>query len=343
MLPVVLQTDIKAYMFLAYPMCVLRAYDTLLPWYNERFINIKINENFDFQYVKWPYEMSGEIDEVFECNYIYRSMLDKDFDIISILIKQINLGWYGYVFFDEYHLKCQDAYKKYHFRHDSLIYGYDLDKECFYAISIECLMGSYRKTIYSFNEVKKGFDLEIKEKSKYDDYGRELVSIISFRPKIFYNSYSFSKRTFCDRISDYLHGTDSFNDSFYTSINPCPQDKFTYGMNAYIKFIDYIKQIEEYDRIIYRNIHFLYEHKKNMKKKIECLSLPCELMEYCEERYDKIIDNFEVVRLGILKNLLQRKRKSISKNKIIQRLYDSYTIEKKVLTIFLEHIKSDSY
>ena len=114
-------------------------------------------------------------------------------------------------------------------------------------------------------------------------------------------------------------------------------------MNAYIKFIDYIKQIEEYDRIIYRNIHFLYEHKKNMKKKIECLSLPCELMEYCEERYDKIIDNFEVVRLGILKNLLQRKRKSISKNKIIQRLYDSYTIEKKVLTIFLEHIKSDSY
>ena len=186
MLPLNLSNMYNTYMFIAYPMSILSAYYIYTEWSLDRFINIKSNAEFDFNYAGWAYGLYGEIEQVIDMTRIYTSMLCENFkiDITKALIRQINDNRYAYIMLDEYFLSPQSSYRREHFIHDSLIYGYDDDNSVFYAISINSFMGTVRKVKYSFSDVNSAFCSQVKWNEKFvEDKNEKAISVIWMKPK----------------------------------------------------------------------------------------------------------------------------------------------------------------
>lgn len=340
-LPISLQKDITSYMFLAYPLCVLYSNKKYINWFMERFVNIKMNKDFDLMYTGWAYEIYGEIEQVLDISRIYHSMIYDNQDIINDIIRQIDLGRYAYIQMDEFYLSPQSAYKKMHFRHDSLIYGYNTEKQCVYSISIKQSMGNFRKVIYTFDELRRAFYAQEKSNSNFTPhYNEETVSVIWLKPKNYSSQYIFSKADFDKRLSDYFYGTDSFNDCFLTSIRQYKGDEFTYGINIYKNFIEHFAELEIFDISAYRAIHFLYEHKKNIRKRFEFLEAIDKDIIHYRQQYDELVQGYEFIRMLCLKNAIFHNDKIFegAKKKIVVYLKAMLEKEQSILQEYLNCI-----
>jgi hypothetical protein len=235
------------------------------------------------------------------CPWIHFQQIHKTFivrkwdNIVDFLIEAIDTEHYIYLILDQFYIPGYAAYKNYKYPHDVLIYGYDLQKKCFYMADnhenykysyFACDFSAFNEAYYllddaaeDYNEFNKCIQLfKLKEDLKRDDCILDL--------KYIKNS-----------LSDYLSSTHSV--SQWTS-----DQSITYGISVYDRVKKYLLEvIDDKFSINFRSFHLLWDHKK-------CMSFR---MKYIMD--NGYLDNMD----ELLKNYMEIEKKSlIHRNKLIK-------------------------
>ena len=163
----------------------------------------------------------------------------------------IENGWYIYTFLDDYYINVKTAvYHQTHFRHTSLLYGVDEEKQIFYAIGYT---GNQKYEVFtiSFDMFRNAITTEFdRENESYIKEDINKVEIDAFKINPGY-IFDFNLKEIYVGISNYLD-----------SCNPKNRDKqgYIYGINCEYSFINYILQSEN-DRLDPRFSRFFMEMK----------------------------------------------------------------------------------
>lgn len=240
-----------------------------------------------------------------ECPYLLFSLMTKEQvesycgDIITFIIKTIDLGGYVYGVFDEAKILC-DTGADYKFPHELFIFGYDKDKQEF-NVGDFTFGDHYSYTTVSFEDVKKGYDIitAADDHMFKDDYkGRRGLYVIQKNLEEEY--YKIDTKFIKDTLVEYLEAKDSKN--HYRMM----RNRFTdtvFGVNVYdavLKQIGIQLSGDDPDFDI-RALHLVYDHKVLMNERIKYL-MEKGILEYNSE----ILDSYmEVVNLMLTaRNLL---------------------------------------
>ena len=286
-LPIRVQQEIKSYTQFALPMCVVFTERKFHPWILKNFMEIKSSQSISTNGNHFQYainRMDGNNLKEIE----YESVLDISANIwsdiddhIEFVKGELQRGCYVQHQLDEFYLKAKAAYKKSHFLHPSLIYGFcDVRRE-FYAVGFSGI--SFKEFIISYDEMNAAtLDLDsnlvANSHKKQDSY--------SYKLKQQNNTYDFTifdlnqnlERYFsAPKINDWLYGLGGYQLVLDNLINP-------YTPECYLK---------------YNTTHFLCEHKKIFNLALGYVFSKNSIrhkLDSLHVEYQKIVSIFENIR-----------------------------------------------
>jgi len=311
-LPIVLQKEINSFTFVAFPVCIILTQANLIPWYYENFIGIFLTDENDLMYKDCDFDFGYY--QTFETSRIRFSMIGECDDIVNMIIKQIELGFYSSIMMNEFFLPESPAYNIEHFLHDSLIYGVNRKEEYFQALRFD-RNDVFNKVKYKFSDVKTAF------RGILSLLPIHYTAITFFTPKRYEKEYHFSKRRFVQKIIEYLD-SESFHHSQYV-INPLRKQTH-FGFNACVQFIMNIENEKRIDFLAYRSIHLLYEHKNGIFTRLNYISRKYVLsncFETTKNEYELLKNSFNQLRLKALKIYVSYDKEGASE-KLDERVYD---------------------
>lgn len=160
---------------------------------------------------------------------------------------------------DEYYVPDRDDYKKYHYFHENLIYGYSEESKTIYLLGV--IFGQPKLSTISFRLFCKAYNSKIKEGSAHFSVLNDII-MMEYRPS---NTYSFDIRNICSFLDDYINGTNSSNKlSWLTPSDP----HASFGVNIFKK----ITQFHNGNMLIISDVrisYVLHEHTKCMIERIK--------------------------------------------------------------------------
>lgn len=336
-LPVIIQEDMSTYLFLALPMCVLRIEDKLEPWFYENFVNIYMKEPNDFLYIGYDFRNDGIFDP-FKAESISFKRLAPE-NIVDAVYNAMKANSYCYIFLDEYYIEASNYYRKNKRIHDSLIYGYDAEKDCFLAIAM-----NHNERLDKLQYPVSQF-VEAYTSAACYKQDAEYRPIVFFQQKYYPLPYVFSLERFITSLEDYLN---SKNCNHVQYLQEPERSIKCFGMDAEKQFLKDIQNCEELelDFFHFRSICFLYEHKKGLKQRFQYI-LSASFSERLSrdiEAFGTVVNAYNIIRMLILKyRILQeagsKNKLQIIKNDIIQRLTNAIAEEDHYLRRVLEALK----
>lgn len=293
------QQDITVYLYRALPLYVILSDKRLHNWYYERFINIysqKDNNGFvtlDFVEYWCPYK--GFIIE----NCLGYKLLENIPSIIDFVIERINSDFYIIINVDEYYLPEKSNYKKKHFVHESMIYGYDNSQKRVMALGYNA-EGILNKITFSYDDLIVAFE-NGKKYYKWTAPWAENSAVQTIKLNDYKSDYPFEIGRFLKELRDYINSTADSERAYCLLI---PTERLKFGFDIYDSVIDSLKNL--YDgqiTIDYRAIHLLYEHKKLIHDRLEFViskfGLTGRIVELSGE-YQKIVNRFTAIRFKFL-------------------------------------------
>ncbi len=276
----------------------------VLPVKNYRFESLLSNQFMDIQYLK-----------INEVQLSFKNLHD-------YLKHSINNNYYISLCFDEYYIPNRDAYKKYHYFHYNLVYGYDDVNEEYYICGFSDKI-VFEKIAYKVIEsVGLGNDSEI----------------IRYKSCKNTTKYEFDKSLFVQDLKDYLNGTClSYIKKFCTRIGK------VYGIKVY----EYLINTEKGKELLVNDIrisYLLYEHAQIMRKRF--VYFEEEHVFYFSDDIKNELGNLCEKMLVVAKtvNLLVLKRKMMNSDntkEIFTELRNLYEIQKKFYIKLFNSIKGE--
>lgn len=188
-------------------------------------------------------------------------------DIIEFIQKKINEGFYLCMFVN---LKYLDVYSQNEdLIHDIFIYGYDDDKQLIYSTGYirgekySILTHSYTEIILSY----KNLNVNSPDHSYFDT---KRISYFKYRENF---KYDFNITNFVDTLKDYLNTTTFYKgEKRLLCWNSYRSDEnIVYGIEGIKVLICFLKNLAKEKYLDLRQIYFLYNHKINIRYKIEYL------------------------------------------------------------------------
>ncbi len=260
----IVQPPVICYLHHAYPLTAAQNHEDFFAWFYSNYIQLE----FDLNCSSLNFFTHGVCG-----NSIYSPILDykildlelislSHIDIIAFIVDSINMGYYVTTYLDEYYIPERFSYNKFHFRHDVMIFGYDLNKNIFKIIGFNDKQ-QYSTSCISFSEFENSYTNCIDKKND--------VILFKAKDKLSYEpSFSFDKVNLINLLEDYYF---SRNTSERLRIFSNPKKGFIYGMSVYNELIKYYKSAIENDKkeLDIRHMHLLWEHKKCMVSRIEYL------------------------------------------------------------------------
>ena len=324
-LPIILQKDHINEFTLAFPLCVLKSNSVVLPWIYENFVNIFINEVDKIYYDGFSSFFPGAFEDIIRFSELTYAMCADQTNICEYIKRQIAGSYYCYIHLDEYYLSERTGHLKSHFRHESLIYGFDDDKCEFMAIAFN-KSKIFSKLRYPYGEVAQAYE-SVKE--IYNQPHEQ--SMIFFKTWEQISSYyEFSLSRFLKRLISYVNGDKSVN---YLQENLEHNRYVIFGFNVYEKILSIIndetvisgsREENNYEKIdpdspIYdsRNMrrinnnlnfkvfNFLYEHKNGLLKRFEHINefhIDDGSFTQYVEKFKSVVNGFALIRNLALKN-----------------------------------------
>ena len=182
-----------------------------------------------------------------------------NYDIVAQLIKMLDKDFYAIVYLDNKYIaddpSCAEG-----FIHSLLIYGYDDEKEEFYALKM--VNGKFDSYSCSFEGVAQGYQ-------HFFDYPYVMehdTPLLFFKPKEFQSEYPFSAQRFLQELKNYINGENSSKNTFYfQQTDLIYKDVLTYGIQHLDTYISYCEQ--QKDSMSRMHFYFLYEHRENLLHK----------------------------------------------------------------------------
>lgn len=150
--------EIYGFLHHAHKLAIILENEKHLPWFYSNYIQLYTAEyldefkldfySFDGKYARHP----GINENWYEKGFF----LNMHSEIIPFIIGCITNGRYVEILMDEFYLSCKPAYQSWHLSHQSLIYGYDKDKERFLILGFN-RAGDFGEIEVSFSEIEKAF------------------------------------------------------------------------------------------------------------------------------------------------------------------------------------------
>lgn len=184
---------------------------------------------------------------------------------------------------DRYYFSFDECYKKTHFIHSSLIYGYDREKDEIY-IKDFWADGNYQTKIAKYHEVN-------------DSMNNDWIINLFMKQK---TEYKFDKKLMMKYFEDFYYSRDSF--AKFEHSNKQYNKGALFGLDYY----DYIgNNIYKREKPDVRMFHILYEHKRLMKYRLKYLmqsnEYNHEMIRILLENNDRLIDESLLLRNIVIK------------------------------------------
>lgn len=178
-------------------------------------------------------------------------------DILDFIINSVNDNSYVWLYIDAFYEPGKYSFNIRHFIHESLIYGYNLNKRCLYMAGFDNKSSyslykiGFEDFLMAYNGVMSTCEIKTLKPNQNVSYEFDLINVKSL-------------------IEDYVH---SYNTSLRNRMFGNINSDIIYGIEIY-KYLknnfenpvtsDYLKDI--------RPLHILWEHKKVMVSRIKFLS-----------------------------------------------------------------------
>lgn len=253
--PINFDPPIKGYLGYAIPLGIVFAKDnSYLPsLYNNYIMPISKKDFSTFEQADndWMLQKEG----VFKVNTMVlpKYLLQSRDDILELMLQLLENKSYILTKSNEYYIPDRNAYKKFNFDHENLVYGFDMEKQQFNIASYKN-DGYYGGSLISFDEY---FDA-LKYNEFTDFTFNILTKVTDYKPR-------FDIEKCSSYLCDYLSGSNRKYD--------LSQDKYCFGIDAVKNLYFYIEHIKGSEKeLAVRYFYFLWEHKKLMYDRIKYMT-----------------------------------------------------------------------
>lgn len=246
---------ITSHHFYALPLAIIGSEDKFKPWIYSEFIQMytfRVREE-----EKVDVRLYNKDNEMFKYEPLHEAIIAPKRlvygeQIIDVYKAMLNSEQYIYDFVDKYYIKSYGFEENY--IHDLLIYGYDDDRQMFYAYA------------YNGNKLRK-FDIPYNEyiaayNSEYMQSRLHITTLYRKKDEEFHVNIN----KIGTYLRDYLNGVNTYNRE---SLQKVELYKPQFGLNMYdeLKYmIDYAR--EKMIKVDMPNIYCVYDHKRLMRERI---------------------------------------------------------------------------
>lgn len=253
----------------AHLLSILSYYEYTYPWIYSNYIQLYINKDYKYNwgdfYFPFPYELRPSD----TCKWIFTQRIHRDVvdskwgSVINFIVESINSNNYVHTMINYFYVPLISYDNKIHFKHDILIFGYDLNEEVLY-VSDFFGAGKYSYEKISFSDFNKAFSTY--SLAKNSDYLNEMVYLYKVNPKC---DYKFNINNISNSIKSYLYGSIP---EYWDIYNRDNRDDIVFGIDTYTTLKNYITRKRSSDEIDdIRPFYMLYDHKKIMSLRLKYL------------------------------------------------------------------------
>ena len=307
-LPVKTKPPITQHTTYAIPLSIILADTQYLSWYYKNFIQIcaiRHQEHYTgMELFYW--DVDGAFSDVLEIQNVYYEE-SKQIETVKYAINAINNDKYLKIKLDSFFLSAKSAYKKHHNLQNSLLYGYSIEEEMFFALSFDA-NNMFSEIRISFLELANGFDSTIGIKQKKAQSGESILTPLM-------SLYSLLEPP-CGECEDYIISTIQgyVNSETYGYISERLSSKgeiVATGINAYKEYLEFIESvITDQNTLGYHSFHLFWEHKKLMLERLQFL-VNIKRIDVSLEEYNRLAEKSNVLRMKYIKSALSGSDNSI--------------------------------
>jgi hypothetical protein len=297
-LPVNEKPFLIGYTHHAYPLSITSINDNYLPWFYSNFIQLKCFKkfpdddyfiDFDFYhhfYNNYPWLKTEKLEETISIN--------NSSSIIEYIINCLQDKTYICIFLNEFYIPHSFFYKKKDFTHETLVFGYEYEEQCFHTLGFDKI-GQFK-----INKIKSS-DFQLAYLNRESGrYQQRPLPIYKYQ----YNnhfSYKFNMENVYNLIDDYINCK---NTSEKRNLpDRLSHKEHVYGVEVYDKLKLFYKDKSKNTDI--RPIHLFFEHKKCMVNRIKFI----EDNHYINQDYSFYQDFREIVKTtSDMRNILMKYR-----------------------------------
>lgn len=315
-------------------------------WLYERYVNLFMDERI--------------VDYVDNVNYsgVISFFQKHDYDhakenVIKIVKDSIDRSLYIIVWVDEYEVSCSYRYKKQHFVHPHVIYGYDDDIRNFEILFFDIQRGQVFRDI-PYSELERAvynvgqYYLEGGTESALTD------TLYVFAPTNLIK-HDFDLTIFSSQLRDYLCCNTNPLTEWYTLCRPHLFDSpnVTYGIQIYLRLIQILSEPAYNINLSYKTLHDFVLHKKYLLERFRYIQAKYAI----GSRYDNLISEFNEHYLNLEKVRLLGIKRQVSKGEravsfccdedyleyLCSALLLGYETELELIPVILECLSSIKY
>ncbi len=310
-------------------------------WFVQNYLNYMVSYNEDYDYVIFDYFYSDTFFNTAINCFQPENMVSFPYSCYSVPATEVNdiIGFVKELINREFYIclfvNCKYL-SKYHetedFIHDIFIYGYDDEKEIVYSTGY--IGGQkYTKLEHTFGELVKAYGTMNVKSVVHSRFDTNRITFFKYKDNF---KYQFNINKFICSLKEYLNlddGCENIKREVY--LDTTFKTKTAYGIEGIKVLIEYLKTIDTKKFLDIRQIYFLYNHKKNMKYKLQFLYDTQYLVDNkIINEYEEVIKTANICLNIAIKYSLVKKEKLIN-NMIIQ-LKKMYSIEYFILEYLIE-------
>lgn len=285
---------IKGRLHHALPLSIVAEDSVFDEWFYSNYIQLTCNKG------PWPVDLNFHEMFIWDHKYphfhvisLFRSNLRMFSDnLISFIAKTIADGYYFHVYVDEYYVPLEH-HQTVHFTRDILIYGYDLDEQCFNVLGYNKTkqLGTAVITIQEF--------IEAYEAVPEDNQWAQGVNIYKRR---YDREYKFDIIHVINSLDEYLESTHSA-DHMRGIRNPADRH---YGLESIRAYGNLVSNYDAKQRLNIVPITILCEHKEMMKRRMIYILNKESItdrngLEKLIDDYEGVIEKCKIIKMTVIK------------------------------------------
>ena len=271
---------IRSYLFNAYPLSILAQADTYLPWLYSTHIQLFNFPGEELKFYTQPFSTCHAVRHVYfsTCPFLDVQTIDRQVlglatdDLVPWMVSCIDRGYYVQTDVDFFYLPNRPHYQQYHFIHEVLVSGYDIEKQTLVLSGFD-EQGGYAVSNVPFDAVEPACSFTRESHIQQAlQAGHPLPSwflqAMEDRPRVFLykylpdQSYAFDPYAVAEQVADYLSAADT---SQRYRLLAAPRAGGFWGTGIY-PFL----RLELESPAAYRDIpwRILWEHKTCMQARL---------------------------------------------------------------------------
>lgn len=263
-LPIDKNPVLRTYQHVAYSFSILGANQDSCNWLCNQYIQLVDDGNDIAFYLDFLNRQDAFEYARISCETIKEFKID----IVEFIRNEIKHGWYVYVCIDEFYIPERQAYQKFHFIHDCLIYGIDDIKREF------CLIGYNDKQMYK--ESRASYKQVMESAPQYWICSIRKSEQYKFILDI--NKIFVGLKRYLNLIPEIIIGDIDYKSAVF-------------GQETNYSLIRHMKKRCAAERgIDVRYIYLFYEHKKGMLVRLEQLQKALQYDSIYIAEYQKIVE-----------------------------------------------------